>query len=128
MICILPDPPMLLLPTDNARKKPRMSGIIPKESEIRLSILEWEFGSDPGLDVREAGVTPSSCSLGGAVTGVVGVVLLFSSEVRAPLCIQTVKREDANLLKQQQRSIRQPGWTSVFLTNGDFLLCPECYI
>lgn len=99
MTLVLPHPPLLLLPSNDARKQARVSRIVPEESDVGWGVRYRELGSNLGLDFSQSGVTPSGSSLGGAVAGVKGVVLLVSCQVRAPLCIQSMKREDTDLWK-----------------------------
>lgn len=74
-----------------------MSRIVPEERQIVWGIRDGELGSNLGLDFSQAGVTPSGSGLGGAESRVVGIVLFFSCQVRAPLCIQAMQREDTDL-------------------------------
>ena len=98
MSFVLPNPPLLLLPANDARKQAGVSRVVPEERQVGRGGCR-QLGSDLGLDFGQAGVRPPGGRLGGAVARVVGVVLLFSGQVGAPLCIQTMKRKDTDLWK-----------------------------
>lgn len=97
MTFILPHPPLLLLPADDAGEQARVSRVLPKECQVVRGVRDREFGPDLRLDLGQAGLAPSGSCPRGAVARVMGIVLLVSGQVRPPFCIQTVQREDADL-------------------------------
>lgn len=77
-----------------------MARIVPLERQVVGGVGVRELGPDLALDFAQPGVAPSGSVLGGAVSRVVAVVLLLFRQDGAPLWIQTVKGEDADLWKE----------------------------